>query len=147
VQETVGIISPLLALIACIVFFVGLDFDEDLACEAELMALVRRAAAGEELDDDDAASDDSHASLDSWSISELADELGTRPRLTQATHSHAIWRALFALTVTHWVCCRHEPHGRHHCSARALRATDSGLVADGQAQSVERGGLRRRHWH
>ena len=74
IEEAVGVISPLLALSALTIFFLGLDFDEDLAVEADLMALVRRSSSDVDLDDD-AMSDDSNASIDSWAVNDLMDEI------------------------------------------------------------------------
>ena len=67
-------VSPLLALCALAIFFRGLDFDEDLAIESELVSLVNRSSGTIGDDFDDAASDDSQTSLDSWSAHDLGCE-------------------------------------------------------------------------
>lgn len=42
VEEPVGFISPLLAVVALSIFFLGLDFDEEAALELQFMQMIRR---------------------------------------------------------------------------------------------------------
>ena len=72
-EEPVGLLSPLLALVALSIFFLGLDFDEEAALELDLLQQMRRESDLLSHVDQDACSEDSQQSVDSWGA-EYADD-------------------------------------------------------------------------
>ena len=69
--------SPLLALWALGIFFRGLDFDENISLEADLLNRATKDAmrANGYEQEDDARSEDSQTSMDSWADGQGADDV------------------------------------------------------------------------